>query len=241
MTDIDWYNFQEEICNYFKSLGFNAETNKTIQGVRTTHDIDVYVQTKFMGQDLIWIIEAKKWKTKINKLQVLGLRTIIDDIGADRGFIISELGFQKGAFEASIKTNVTLLTFQELKLLTKVFVEDDILELFEERIKLIYRRYWAHSKQIRKDYDLRLEIGDTHYSVTFVIQTAEWAIKSARLKKYPINLNTTLTERYGDAEAENFQQLINWMNLNFNIIDKKILDAELRMQKEGKFNPIYRD
>jgi restriction system protein len=36
-----WYKFQEQICTHFKSLGFDAETNKTIEGVRTNHDIDV--------------------------------------------------------------------------------------------------------------------------------------------------------------------------------------------------------
>jgi hypothetical protein len=204
-----WYNFQEDICDYFKSLGFIAETNKTLNGARTDHDIDVFVKTKFIGQELIWIIEAKQWNSKVNKLQVLGLRTIVNDIGADRGFIISEKGFQKGAIEAADKTNIKLLTFAELKQLTKEFVEDEILNSYEERISLIERRYWSHSKQIRKEYGLRHEIGDTHYSIPFVITTAQYAIKTAKEKIYPIDLNTILTEQYGEKIAENFQQLIN--------------------------------
>nr|WP_199155789.1 restriction endonuclease [Chromobacterium sp. ASV23] len=111
----DWFKFQEEICNYFTSIGAVAKTNVTIQGVRTQHDIDVLVTTKFLGEDLTWIVEAKKWKTKVNKLQVLGLRTIAEDIGADRAFIISEVGFQSGAYEATKSTNVKLKTFEELK------------------------------------------------------------------------------------------------------------------------------
>lgn len=233
-----WFDFQEEICNYFISLGFIAETNKIIEGVRTKHSIDVFVQTKFMGQGLKWIIEAKKWRSKINKLQVLGLRTIVDDIGADRGFIISDLGFQKGALEAAHKTNVTLLTFEDLKKITIDFVEEEILATYEERMKQIYRRYISHKKSIRRYYGLKLEHGEQHYSVAFVLTTLKDAIVHAKLKSYPINLDTILVEQHGKQIAENFQQLINWMNLNFNIIDKKILDAEMEMQKNGDFNPI---
>ena len=111
----EWYNFQEEICDYFNSIGANAKTNQTVQGVRTKHDIDVLVKTKFLGEDVVWIIEAKDWQTNIPKEKVLALRTIVDDIGADRGFIISQKGFQSGAYEASQNTNIKLKTFQELK------------------------------------------------------------------------------------------------------------------------------
>lgn len=236
----EWFDFQENICDYFKSIGFEAETNKTVKGVRTNHDIDVYVHTKFMGQNLTWIIEAKKWKSKVNKLQVLGLRTIADDIGVDGGFIISEKGFQSGAIEASINTNIRLMTFEQLKIITKDFVEDDILKHYEERIILINRRYWSHSKVVRKDYGLRLELGDNTYSVPFIIHITEEAIRSARNKEYPIILETTLKEQYGEQKAENFQQLVNWMNINFNVIDRKVLDAEKEMQINGRFNPKFR-
>jgi hypothetical protein len=235
-----WYDFQEEICEYFKSLGFEAETNKTINGVRTKSDIDVLVKTKFIGQELTWIIEVKKWKSKVNKLQVMGLRSVVNDFGADRGFIISEVGFQKGAFEAANKTNISLFTFEQLKLLTKDFVETEILKSYQERINLIGRRYWSHSKRIRIHYELRHDLYDMHYSIPFVTITANNAIQSALKQEYPINLNTILAEQYGELIAENFQQLINWMNINFNMIDKKILDAELKMQKDGNFQPKIR-
>lgn len=146
-----WYEFQEQICTHFKSLGFDAETNKTIEGVRTNHDIDIYVKTKFFGQNVIWIVEAKKWESKVNKLQVLGLRTIINDIGADRGFIISENGFQKGAIEAIKNTNITLNTFEEFKILTTEYLHSEQLKNYSNRIKNIYERYFTHSKIVRKN------------------------------------------------------------------------------------------
>lgn len=197
-----WYDFQEETCAHFKSIGFYAETNKRIKGVRTSHDIDVFVQTKFIGQQLTWLIETKLWKNRINKLQVLGLRQIVDDIGADKGFIISQKGFQKGALEAAQNSNITLLTFEELKKQTNEFAEDEILLQYEQRVNLLDLRYWAHSKPIRKLYGLRNEIYEFNYSVHWVLRTAIEGIEAAKKKEYPIRLNTYMTEQYGQPMAE---------------------------------------
>lgn len=234
----DWYKFQEEICDYFNSIGAESKTNITIKGVRTTHDIDILVQTKFLGEDLLWVIEAKKWKYKVSKLHVLGLRTIVDDIGADRGFIISELGFQKGAIEASKNTNIKLKTFDELKIDTRDLVESEILKTYKKRISILEARYWSHSKSIRKDYGLRDEVWSPFkFSGQILLSTIEAVIFSAEKKEYPICLDTMLEIKTGELIANNFQQLCNWLNLNLNLLDEMIIKAEVEMQKNGDFNP----
>lgn len=235
----NWFEFQEEICTYFKSLGFEAETNKTVIGVRTSHDIDIFVKTKFMGQNLTWIIEAKKWNSKINKLQPLGLRTIVDDIGADKGFIISEKGFQKGAIEACKNTNITLLTFEQLKNQTIDYVHSEQLNHYLIRIDNIYERYFTHSKPIRKKYGLRGDLAefDLPFSVPWILITAKIAVEQALNNDFPISLDTLLQEKFGKLTAENFQQLINWLNLNLNIVDSKIFKIEQEMKKNGDYKP----
>ncbi|NOK64269.1 MAG: restriction endonuclease [Chloroflexi bacterium AL-W] len=95
-TQKDWFSFQEQICDHFISLGADAQTNVRIEGIRTCHDIDVFIKAKFLGQNMIWVIEAKHWKKRVNKSHVLALRTIVDDVGADCGFIVSTKGFQSG-------------------------------------------------------------------------------------------------------------------------------------------------
>lgn len=236
----EWFLFQEEICSYFNSIGASAETNVTIQGVRTSHDIDILVRTKYLGEDLVWIVEAKKWKSRVNKLQVLGLRTIAEDIGADRAFIISEAGFHRGAYEAATNTNVKLKTYEELKKDTQDLIESEIIKSYKRRLELIETRYWSHSKSIRKKYGLRGEIWDfpVQFSGLTLLQTAQSAIISAEKKEYPINLETFLAEKRGELSANNFQQLINWLNLNLNFIDEKILIAEIKMIENGDFNPV---
>ena len=238
----EWYKFQEEICAYFNSIGTSAETNVRVQGVRTSHDIDVLVKTKYLGEDLVWIIEAKKWKSRINKLQVLGLRSIADDIGVDRAFIISEAGFQSGAYEASKNTNVKLKTYDELKIDTRELIESEIIKSYKKRLELLEMRYWSHSKSIRKKYGLRGEIWD--YPVNFsgqrLLQIAHTAIIYAEKKEYPIDLETYVVEKEGELMANNFQQLINWFNLNLNLLDEKLFYAEARMIENGDFHPDIR-
>lgn len=238
-TPPDWYQFQEQIKEHFISIGADAETNVTIQGVRTKHDIDVYVKTKFLGEDLIWLVEAKNWKSNINKSQVLTLRSIVDDIGADRGFIISSSGFQSGAIEAAQNTNVKLKTFEEMKAETRGMVEAEILKSYKKRLLLIEDRYWAHTKKIRIKYGLRNEVGEFPFRFVgqLLLATARTAIMAAEERKYPIDLETHSVEHQGDLIAHNFQQLSNWLNINLNHFDEKLLAAEWEMSKNGDYIP----
>ncbi|EIX9509838.1 restriction endonuclease [Klebsiella pneumoniae] len=65
--DTDWYNFQEEICEHFKNLGANAKTNVTVEGVRGISNIDVVVESKYLGTDFKWFVEAKYWNSNVTK------------------------------------------------------------------------------------------------------------------------------------------------------------------------------
>lgn len=73
---MDWKNYQEEAAEFFRSLGLEAETDVTIQGARTKHDIDVLVKSHHAGFNIVWLVECKHWKSKVSKLHVLGLREI---------------------------------------------------------------------------------------------------------------------------------------------------------------------
>ena len=235
----DWFQFQEEICLYFNSVGVNSQTNVSISGVRTSHDIDILIKTKFLGHDVTWIIETKKWDRKVSKLHVLALRSIVEDVGADKGFIISEKGFQRGAFEAAKNSNVGLLTFMELKVQAKEYIEGEIIKAYKDRLKILEIRYWSHSKKIRRKYGLRGEIWDfpLDFSGHNLILTARNIIEMAENRNYPIDLETHLVEKRGELIARNFQQVQNWLNLNLNFLDEKILSAEINMIKNGDFNP----
>lgn len=240
----DWFNFQEKIAEHFRSLGVQAETNKTIRGVRTEHDLDVYVTSKYLGTNIKWVIEAKYWQTKIPKEKVLALRTIVDDIGADKGFIISQVGFQSGAIEACQNTNIQLYTFEEFVTLSKNYIQNEILDTYVRRARLLHIRYFSHKKRIRKDYGLRGELGEVAcFSGAWLLTTVFDVLEKARTQKYPIDLQTHMVEKVGNDLAEDFIELVQWLNLNLNWLDEKILKAEYQMMQDGVFEPnlIYPD
>jgi len=96
--------------------------------------------------------------SNVPKEKVLTLRTIVDDVGADRDFIISQKGFQSGAYEAAENTNIKLKTFDELKQTTSEMIQDEILKTYKRRTSLLTKKYWSHDKRTRKDYNLRPKI-----------------------------------------------------------------------------------
>src|SRR3954452_14354103 len=109
-----WQRYQEEAADFFRSLGLQASTDVTLQGVRTKHDVDVLVKSSHVGFKITWLIECKCWQMPVSKLHVLALREIVADLGADRGILLSEAGFQSGAIEAATLTNVHVTSLREL-------------------------------------------------------------------------------------------------------------------------------
>lgn len=110
MSEPDWKVYQNETAEVFRRLGCNAQVDLTVAGVRASHAIDVHATFLRSGILCTWIIECKLWKSRVTKEKVLVLKSILEDLGADRGIIVSEMGFQSGAQDAARGTNITLVT-----------------------------------------------------------------------------------------------------------------------------------
>lgn len=106
----DWRGYQEAVAQAFRQLGYAAETDQKLEGVRGSHDIDVLVTYQLHGIDITWIVECKLWKSRVKKADVITLQGIVADGGADRGFLFSESGFQSGGEKMTEASNVTLVT-----------------------------------------------------------------------------------------------------------------------------------
>lgn len=238
-----WYEFQELIAEHFRSLGALAKTNISLDGVRTKHDIDVLVVTKFLGTDIKWVVEAKYWKSNVPKEKVLALRSIVDEVGADKGFLISAKGFQTGAIEAAFKTNIQLVTFEELKERTKNIIQSEMLQAYQARADLLVKRYFSHSKSVRIKYGLR----DDPYNYTLrfsgqlFIGMIFAAIERAKENRYPMCVRSLFEIRVGEEIVEGYAEFSNWLNLNLNMFDEILLKAEHAMIIGGDFDPDVED
>ncbi|MGO7219360.1 restriction endonuclease [Rhizobium ruizarguesonis] len=180
-----WKDYQEEAAAFFRSIGLSAETDKRIAGVRTNHDIDVLVKSHHYGFEITWIVECKQWKSPVSKLHVLGLREIVSDVGADRGILLSEAGFQRGAQEAAALTNVQVTSLAEMRQTTGPrFAAMSVEDLFD-RLENCHDRYWRIPKEWRIEDDLRPDVGASGYSANVVIDGCRDVVSRAIRGAFP--------------------------------------------------------
>jgi predicted Mrr-cat superfamily restriction endonuclease len=103
-----WKDYQQLAAAFFRKLGLEATVEKELHGARGVHKVDVYVTGDYMGIVFTWIVECKHWRSNIPKEKVAALAGVLQDIGSDRGFLLSEKGFQSGALRMAEKSNITL-------------------------------------------------------------------------------------------------------------------------------------
>ena len=186
----DWYDYQEKAAELFRSMGLDAETNVTIRGVRTEHDVDVVVKSHHAGFDITWLIECKQWKSPVSKLHVLALREIVADTGADRGILLCEVGFQSGAIEAARLTNVQVTSLKNVQATAGGEISAMRLRELYDRTEVCRIQYWEISKEDRIKRGLRGELGGDTYSGAAVIESCTDLITRAFRGVYPITLDS---------------------------------------------------
>jgi hypothetical protein len=149
-----WRRYQEETAGLFRELGCSVETDVSEQGARSKHDLDVSVRFTRFGLKQHWIVECKLWNRRVPKKEVLTLKSITEDLGADRGILIAERGHQSGAYEAARLTNITLTTLAELKEAARG-------ELLALGLSAVRRREIAIRRDMQSLYDkVRLKKGE---------------------------------------------------------------------------------
>jgi restriction system protein len=204
----DWKDYQEETAEFFRSLGLEAETDVTVKGIRTAHDIDVLVKLDVAGFKVTWVVECKNWKAAVSKLHVLGLREIVSDLGADRGIILCEVGFQSGAVEAANLTNVQVTSLANLAVSSSDAIFAARLRSLYDRTEACRERYWEIPKATRIEKGLRPDFGDENpYSGARIVDAANNILSQAFRGVYPIHLDPydfagiSLPERFDNHEG----------------------------------------
>lgn len=139
---MSWQAFQQEIAEFFRQLGCNAEVEAKVQGARAKHEVDVWVTFSRFGLTQKWAVECKKWSSAIPKEKVMALRAIVEDLGADKGILISERGFQAGAFDAAANTNIALTTWNEFRNVAKNDLYRNLIGQLETTLSQLQARYW---------------------------------------------------------------------------------------------------
>jgi restriction system protein len=72
-------------------------------------------QVVHIGVPILWLVECKCWSARVSKAEVMAFRAIVADVGADRGWLMAENGFQSGAVEAATFSKVHLSSMVGLR------------------------------------------------------------------------------------------------------------------------------
>ena len=110
-----WHDYQERAAEFFRTLGMDANVDERLEGARGQHDVDVVVRETRVGIEQLWVVECKLWRRSVDKEPVAALGHIAQDVGADRGIMLSEKGFQPGAIRLALSSNITLTSLADLK------------------------------------------------------------------------------------------------------------------------------
>src|SRR5262249_5201818 len=129
----------------------------------------------------------------------LALKSVLEDIGADRGILISVVGFQGGAIRASEKTNLVLTGLDELK----QSAQDDLLSsvIHGLETKVIELKYALHDLYVSERTGPHSLMSKPHVGVNGQVvmhaigclSMLEFAFDKVRLRKppYPVKFDET--------------------------------------------------
>ena len=197
--------------------------------------MDVVVRSKHVGIEMIWLVECKYWNRPVSKDKVLTLRTIVDDTGSDRGFMMAENGYQSGAVEAANRTNITLTSIAELQEISSEELGAVKLRSILERVETCRDRYWAIDKSNRIALGLRHDAGTIGYSGATVIAAVEFTAGHALRSGFPIGYDRQLAAISSfagsgrDLQATSDDEAItNSVDL-YVVLDREISDLEARL------------
>ncbi len=110
-----WRDLQSYVAQVFSEIGCRVDVDRTKQLPRGTVELDVVVRDTTTVPHSLYICECKHWAKRVPKAVVHSFRTVVSELGANRGFLISRNGFQAGAREAAAFTNIDLLTWTEFE------------------------------------------------------------------------------------------------------------------------------
>ena len=111
-----WERLEELVAAILSECGMVAQRGVCLTLPRGSVDVDVLAEESVEGIVYRTICECKNWRNNIPKEIVHAFRTVMQETGAHRGYIISKTGFQTGATEAAKATNIELVTFEQFQI-----------------------------------------------------------------------------------------------------------------------------
>ena len=242
----NWEELQDMTGQLFDEIGCEVVVGKPIDNVRGAKEIDVFVRDVAITPPAVYLCECKLWKRAVPQEIVHAFRTVMADVGAHRGFIISGAGFQKGAFEAATNTNIDLVTFGELQRIVgdrwRVNMGERLMP-FADRLFAYWdptggrmpKFQWTEShrerhRRLMNAYEPLIHIGPVSRHYLFK-------------REFPIIL-PAVNERgqfAGEVSINTYRQLYDFIDANKDLAlyHFQVLHGEVRPNRiDGEYNPV---
>lgn len=180
MPDL-WRDYQEEVAQFFRSLGFSATVGQSVQGVRSKHEIDVLVTFERWGMVNTWIVECKLHARPVTKAVVETLKSIAAEVGASVAFLVAESKFQSGAIDAAQKTNVVLSSLGDLRANSRDDVLREAIGALQFRVLQAKDKLISYIRHVAERGG-----GENPYSLLGRAEIVSLTMDNARLGKLPV-------------------------------------------------------
>ncbi|MBT9545650.1 MAG: restriction endonuclease [Candidatus Sericytochromatia bacterium] len=106
--------FQQILNQSSEVQTVQVEHDVLLQGITTTHQIDVYWRFQHGGVEYQSIVQAKDWNSKVSKEKLLAFHGVLNDLpGQPRGIFVTRRGYQKGAKEYAQAHGIVLYELRE--------------------------------------------------------------------------------------------------------------------------------
>jgi len=223
----DWKELQKFVGQMFEECGFETEIAKIVNLVRGKKEIDVYARDTSSEYKPIILVECKYWKKAVNQEIIHSFRTVMDDFGANLGFIVSRNGFQSGSYDAAKKTNIHLVSLKDLEneyyLKWKQAMAKKYVQYADELFP-----YWDPAKTI--GWDAQQQLVHAAYEPICSLGPDDLFFPGGFERKYPIKvpiLNDKL-KIIGEKEILNDRDYFDFVEMNKEkaLAHFKILDGE---------------
>jgi tetratricopeptide (TPR) repeat protein len=120
---VDWRKYEREIHDQFQEMYPNAEIthNTTLPGrySKTDRQIDILIVDYAAGERFRIIVDGKYYSKRINVKEVEEFIGMMQDVGVDKGLLITQKGYSKAALNRAhydlSRIELDILNFLELK------------------------------------------------------------------------------------------------------------------------------
>lgn len=110
-----WKDLENSVTAILSECGMAVQRGVRLDLPRGHVNVDVLADDTVEGITHRIICECKNWGTNVPQEKVHAFRTVMQETGANRGYIISRTGFQSGAIKAAASTNIELVTYEQFQ------------------------------------------------------------------------------------------------------------------------------